>query len=478
MAGAPFLAQDRSLLIDGKWVASDSWIDVTSPYSGDVVGRVPRVGAGETRRALDAAARVLATPIPAHERAAILERASALLTANATEAAQTIAAEAGKPLKAATVEVARAASTLTFSALEARRLAGRMVPMESHPAGEGKLAFTMRVPIGIIGAISPFNFPLNLVAHKLGPAFAAGCPVVLKPATATPLSALLLARMLHEAGLPAGWLSVVTGPSAEIGDVLVEDDRVKLITFTGSGPVGWGIAARAPKKRVALELGNSTPVIVEAGADLEAAATKLAASAFGFAGQSCISVQRIYVERPALETFLSAFLPKVEALVVGDPLDPGTDVGPVIDAGNRDRLLEWIDEARTGGATVAAGGSVVAGCIRPTVIVGGPDTLRVSCEEAFGPLAVVHPYDTFDEAIDRANGTGFGLQAGIFTPSIDRAFQAARRLEFGGVTVNETPTFRADQMPYGGIKDSGNTKEGPAWTVEAMTEERLVVVNA
>jgi acyl-CoA reductase-like NAD-dependent aldehyde dehydrogenase len=366
-------------------------------------------------------------------------------------------------------------STYTFAAVEARKLAGEMIPMESAQAGEGKLAFTVRKPIGIVGAISPFNFPCNLVAHKLAPALAAGCPVVLKPASQTPLSALLLAELEQEAGLPAGWLNVIVGPASQIGDVLVEDERVKLITFTGSGDVGWKLQERAPRKRVKLELGNSTPVIVAADADVEATATKLAANAFAFAGQSCISVQRIYVERASYESFVQHFVPKVEALVVGDPAADDTDVGPVIDGDARERIATWIEEARASGAHVLAGGEE-GGLLRPTVIAEVADDQKVSCEEVFGPVVIVNPVDSFDEAIERANGTRFGLQAGIFTASLDSALDAADRLEFGGVIVNEAPTFRSDQMPYGGIKNSGNTKEGPAWAVREMTEERLVVI--
>src|SRR5918912_2108126 len=270
-------------------------------------------------------------PLPAHKRAEILVRVAGALGRRHEEAAQTICAEAGKPMKAARVEAARAMSTYTFAAVEARKLAGEMVPMDASQAGEGKLAFTVRKPIGIVGAISPFNFPLNLVAHKLAPALAAGCGVVLKPASQTPLSALLLAELSEEAGLPPGWLSVVAGGAKEIGDVLLEDERVKAITFTGSGAVGWGLKERAPKKKVNLELGNATPVIVAADADLDAAAGAMASNGFSFAGQSCISVQRIYVERPAYDAFLERFLPRVESLVVGDPSDEETDVGPVID---------------------------------------------------------------------------------------------------------------------------------------------------
>ena len=468
-------ATERKLLIDGEWIETGDWLEVRSPYSGDVVGRVAKGGVAEARRAVDAAARALESPLPSHKRAEILVRVAGLIGRRHEELARTISDEAGKPIKAARIEASRAMSTFTFAAVEARKLAGEMVPMEGAQAGEGKLGFTLRKPIGVVGAISPFNFPGNLVAHKIAPALAAGCPVVLKPASQTPLSALFLAELELEAGLPDGWLNVVVGPASEIGDVLVEDERIKLITFTGSGDVGWGLQARAPRKRVKLELGNSTPAIVAADADVEAAATKLAGNAFAFAGQSCISVQRIYVERPVYDAFVEAFVPKVEALTVGDPADDNTDVGPVIDAGSRSRILEWIDEAKASGATLLAGG-LEGELIRPTVLGNVHDDQKVSCKEVFGPVVVLNPIDSVDEGIERANATPFGLQAGIFTASIDTALRAADGLEFGGVTVNEAPAFRSDQMPYGGIKASGNTKEGPAWAVREMTEERLVVI--
>jgi acyl-CoA reductase-like NAD-dependent aldehyde dehydrogenase len=468
---------ERKLPIGGERVETGDWIDIRSPYSGEVVGRVAKAGAGEARRAIDAAERAMAEPLPAHKRAEILVKVAGFLGRRHDEVARTISDEAGKPMKAARVEAQRAMSTYTFAAVEARKLAGEMVPMDASQAGEGKLAFTLRRPVGVVGAISPFNFPLNLVAHKIAPALAAGCAVVLKPATQTPLSALLLAELEEEAGLPPGWLNVLVGPSSEIGDVLVGDDRVKVISFTGSVPVGWGIRERAPKKRVTLELGNATPVIVEADADIEGTAAKLAANAFSFAGQSCISVQRIYVAREAHDAFLEAFLPKVEALKVGDPADEETDVGPVIDDDARDRILEWIAEARDRGARIVTGGDPDGELIRPTVIAdAGPD-LKVSCEEVFGPVCTINAYDDLGDAIALANGTQFGLQAGIFTGRLDTALRAAEELEFGGVTVNEAPTFRADQMPYGGVKDSGNTREGPAYTIRELTEERLVVID-
>jgi acyl-CoA reductase-like NAD-dependent aldehyde dehydrogenase len=468
---------DRKLLVAGEWIETGEWIEVRSPYSGEAVARIPKAGAAETRKAIDAAEAAMQEPLPAHKRAEILVRVAAALGRRHDEVARQISDEAGKPMKAARVEAKRAMSTYTFAAVEARKLAGEMIPMDAAQAGEGKLGFTLRLPIGVVGAISPFNFPLNLVAHKLAPALAAGCAVVLKPASATPLSALLLAELEDEAGLPPGWLNVIAGPSSEIGDVLVEDERVKAITFTGSSGVGWGIKERAPKKKVSLELGNATPVILAADADVDAAAKAMAAHAFSFAGQSCISVQRIYVERPLYDGFLQRFLPQIEALKVGDPADEETDVGPVIDEESRERILDWIGEAREAGAEILAGGEVEDGLIRPTVIGNASPELKVSCDEVFGPVVTVNAVDSLDEAIELANSTRYGLQAGIFTASIANAMRAAQELEFGGVTVNEAPTFRTDQMPYGGVKDSGNTREGPAYTVRELTEERLVVLD-
>ena len=465
----------RKLLVAGEWVETGDWLDVRSPFDGTPVGRVAKGGAEETRRSIDAAEAALAAPLPAHRRAEILVRVAGFLGRRHDEVARTICAEAGKPMKAARVEAKRAMSTYTFAAVEARKLAGEMVPMDGSQAGEGKIAFTLRRPVGIVGAISPFNFPLNLVAHKVAPALAAGCPVVLKPASQTPLSALLLAELAREAGLPPGWLNVVVGPAAEIGDVLVGDDRVKLLTFTGSGEVGWGLRERAPRKRVTLELGNATPVVVAADADLDATAAKLAPNGFSFAGQSCISVQRIYVERPAYEEFVTRFVRKVEALRVGDPGDEETDVGPVIDEASRKRILAWV---RASAGEILTGGDVGdEGLIPPTVIASPRPDDEVECEEVFGPVVTVTPVDSLDEAFTRANATRFGLQAGVFTASLATALRAAHELEFGGVTVNEAPTFRADQMPYGGVKASGNTREGPAYAVRELTEERLVVID-
>ena len=466
----------RKILVDGEWYETGETLDVRSPFDGSVVAQVAYGGAADARRAIDAAAKAMKTPVPAHERAAVLDRLAAILRDRRDEFARTIAQEAGKPFATAQAEADRAVQTVLFSAVEARSLGGEVIGMDAHPAGSGHAGLVMRLPIGVVGAISPFNFPLNLVAHKIAPAFAAGCAVVLKPAGATPLSALLLAQAFEDAGQPAGWLNVVVGKSSEIGDAMIEDERVRLITFTGSSAVGWKLRERASRKKVSLELGNSTPVIVLADADLDKAAAAVATHGYSFAGQSCISVQRVYVEDSAYDAFVEKVRPKVEALVTGDPLDPQTQVGPVIDEGNRDRIRDWIKEAVSGGAKLLTGGETDAGLLRPTLLGDVDLDMKVACDEVFGPVVTLARVRDLDEAVEKANGTGYGLQAGIFTSNISKALQATRVLDFGGVTVNEAPTYRADQMPYGGVKESGNTREGPRYAVHKMTEPRLVVI--
>lgn len=454
---------------------------VRSPYDGSEVGRVP---AG-TEADIDAAVAVAlechrAGALEPHERAAILDRAAAVLNEPArTEAfAQLIARESAKPITTARGEATRSVDTFRFAAAAARTLAGPVIPLDasSAAAGSGKIGFVLRVPIGVIGAISPFNFPLNLVAHKVAPAIAAGCPVVLKPASATPLTALLLAELLHECGLPAGWLNVVTC-TGSVANRLVEHPDVAMITFTGSPDVGWGIRQRAPRKKVGLELGNNAPVIIEPSADLDAAAKKISVGGYSFAGQSCISVQRVYVHRSVADAFLDRLVPLVEALVVGDPLDDATEVSALIDTGETERVQSTVDAAVAAGARALCGGAVDhRGLVRPTVLADVTPDMEVCATEIFGPVVAVQTYETFDEAVALANDTRYGLQAAVFTADLTTALDGARRLDFGGVLVNEVPTWRADQMPYGGLRDSGNTREGPAYAVYEMTESRLVIL--
>jgi acyl-CoA reductase-like NAD-dependent aldehyde dehydrogenase len=472
-------AADWSVPIGDAPVTTGDWIDVRAPYDGELLGRVPACGPEQVDAAVRAAKTVLAAgPLPAWKRAEILDRAAQLLSERTDELARVIATEAAKPIKTARIEAQRAVSTFTFAAVAARTLAGDVVPMDASAAGDGKLAFTMRLPIGVIGAISPFNFPLNLVAHKLAPAIAAGCPVVLKPASQTPLSALTLARiLLDECGLPAGHLNVVTGGGGTVGNAIVDHPDIALITFTGSPEVGWGIRARAPRKKVGLELGNNAPLIIEPSGDIETAAKKVSVAGFSHAGQSCISTQRIYVHESVCDRFLDALVPLVEGLVVGDPIDERTDVSALISTSERDRVQSWVDEAVAGGAEILAGGKVREdGMLAPTVLGGVTPDMNVCANEVFGPVVGVATYDSLDDALRLANDSRYGLQAAIFTADLRDAMRAARALDYGGVLINEVPTFRADQQPYGGNRDSGNTREGPQWAVREMTEERLVII--
>jgi acyl-CoA reductase-like NAD-dependent aldehyde dehydrogenase len=456
---------------------SDDELVVRSPYDGHEVGRVPASSAADVDAAVRRSRTALAdAPLGQAERAAVLDEAARRLRAEEDRLARTIAAEAAKPMKTARVEAQRAVSTFTFAAVEARKLAGEMVPIEGSDVGAGKLAFTLRVPVGVVGGITPFNFPLNLVAHKVAPALAAGCPIVVKPASQTPLSAFALRDALYASGLPEAWYQVLAGKASEVGNALVEHPDVPLITFTGSVDVGWSIREKAPRKKVGLELGNNAPVVIEPDGNWRTAAEKISVAAFSHAGQSCISTQRVYVHADIGDDFLGALVPKVEALVVGDPMDEGTDVSSLISPDERDRVRGWIEEATAQGAEVVTGGKVEGNLLWPTVLAHVTPDMRVSREEVFGPVVAVQTYTDFGDALALANDTRYGLQAAVFTTDLGKALLAARTLDFGGVLVNEVPTWRADQMPYGGVRDSGNTREGPAYAVREMTETRLVVM--
>lgn len=454
-------------------------IEVRSPYDQSLIGTIPAMTADEVDRAVARAKAALhAAPLPQWKRADVLDRAAVRLAERVDEFAAIIAREAAKPIRTARVEAERAVGTFRFAAAEARTLAGEMVPLDAIPSGEGKIGFALRVPIGVIGAIAPFNFPLNLVVHKVGPAIAAGCPVVLKPASQTPFSSIELARMLIEdCGLPADYLQVVTGGGGTVGNALVDHPDIALITFTGSPEVGWGIRARAPRKRVGLELGNNAPCIIAADGDWRTAAAKIKVAGFSHAGQSCISTQRVLVHRSVAADFTSALVDHVRTLVVGDPMNEVTDVSALISVGERDRVLQWVREAEADGATVAVGGVLdTAGVLQPTVVTGARHDMKVCALEVFGPVVAITEFDDLDEALRLANDSRYGLQASIFTNDINAALRAIRTLDFGGVLVNEVPTWRADQQPYGGLRDSGNTREGPAYSVKEMTELRMVVL--
>jgi acyl-CoA reductase-like NAD-dependent aldehyde dehydrogenase len=468
---------DYKLLMGGEWIETGDWGEILSPYDQSPVARVAQGNEETVDRAVKAAHQVFSEGgLPQYRRAEILDRAADIVREKRDELAQAIAREAGKPIKTATVEAERTVDTLKFSATEARKLTGGTVPMEASAGGVGKLGVMLRVPYGVVGAISPFNFPLNLVAHKLGPAIAAGNAIVLKPAGQTPVSSIKLAEILIEAGLPSGWLSVIPGSGRSVGNAIVEHELTRAITFTGSVPVGWGIAGRVPHKKVNLELGSNAPLIVNEDGDWQTAADKARIHAFSHAGQSCISTQRILLHEAIADQFIERFVANVSGLVVGDPMDPATDVGPLITPGDRDRVKEWIDEAAASGAKVLTGGELVdeGRCLAPTVIEEPARENKVWCEEIFGPVATIHRFSSFEQGLEMANDSKFGLQAGVYTRDIGNGLKAAETLEFGGVLVNEVPTFRADQQPYGGVKDSGNTREGPAYSIIELTEERLV----
>ena len=467
------------LYLAGRWVRPGAPCPVTSPYDGLPVATTWL--AGEPEFEVAARAAVSAAPVmralPAYERAAILGRASALITQRRDEIAGHLCGEAGKPIRDALTEVDRAAMTFYVAGEEARRLGGEVIPLDLAPHGRNRVGIVRRYPVGPVAAISPFNFPLNLSAHKLAPAVAAGNPVVLKPATKTPLSALLLAATLEEAGLPAGALSVLPMPRT-LGDRLVTDDRFKLLTFTGSSAVGWAMKARAGRKKVILELGGNAGVIVEPSADLAWAAKRIVMGGFAFAGQSCISVQRVFVHTRIYDEFVTQLAARVAALVVGDPRDPKTDIGPMIDTDEVDRIDTWVREAVADGATILAGGTRLSPSVyAPTVIAGAPETAKVCAQEVFAPVIGVYRYETFGEAMAAVNRSRYGLQAGVFTNDLDKTLAAFDTLEVGGVIVNDIPSWRIDHMPYGGVKDSGIGREGPRYTIEEMTEPKILVIN-
>jgi acyl-CoA reductase-like NAD-dependent aldehyde dehydrogenase len=464
----------------GGALGSEDVIEVRNPFDGSLLATVPACSAADVDRSVASARIALARGLPLHQRARVLDRAAVVLADRREEFARLIAAESAKPLRTARLEVDRAVGTFQFSAAEARTLAGEMIPLDALAAGEGKLGFTLRVPIGVVGAIAPFNFPLNLVVHKVGPAIAAGCPVVLKPASQTPLSSIRLAEtLIDECGLPADFLHVVTGGGSTVGNAIVDHPDIALITFTGSPDVGWSIRARAPRKRVGLELGNNAPVIIEPSGDWRAAAAKIRLAGFSHAGQSCISTQRIYVHESIADDFVEDLVAQVSTLAVGDPMDEATEMSTLISPSERDRVLAWIDEAVEGGAKVLTGGVVdPSGVLLPTVLVDVEPAMKVCAEELFGPVVAVARYTDVDDALRLANDSDFGLQAAIFTADLGTALKAVHTLDFGGVLVNEVPTWRADQQPYGGRRDSGNTREGPAYSVHEMTEIKMVVLGS
>jgi len=467
------------MYVAGKWVEKEQRTDVVNPFDGRPFETVPRGDAADLEAALESAVRGARAmeALSGHERYRILTRAAAILGARAEELALTISREEGKILSEARGEVGRAVETLTASAEEAKRISGETVPVDAAPGVRRKLAFTLRVPCGVVAAVTPFNFPLNLVAHKLGPALAGGNAVVLKPASDTPLSALELVEILLEAGAPPESLQCVTGPGGEVGAALVSDPRVRKVTFTGSREVGDRICRRAGLKRVTMELGSNSPLVVLPDADLEEAAAAAVRSGFSNAGQSCISAQRILGAREIYQDLLSALAARVGALQAGDPLALGTAVGPLVREREAARVEQWISEATAEGARVLAGGGRRGAVHAPTLLADVRPEMRVSAEELFGPAIGATPFSGLDEAIALCNRSRYGLSASIFTRDLEAAMRFLREVESGNVHVNEGPAWRADVMPYGGLKESGFGKEGPRYAVEAMTELKLAVIH-
>ncbi len=468
---------ELSPFIGGKSVSTSDAYEVRSPYDGELVAVVHRAGPAEIEAAIAGAVRAFEATrrLPSWRRAEILERVSAAIAEQRDDLARTIALEAGKPITTARGEADRAAFTFKVAAEESKRIYGEIVPLDWLPGNEGRSAQVRRVPLGPVAGISPFNFPLNLVAHKVAPALAAGNPIVLRPASQTPISAFKLAQIVVDAGWPEEGVAVVPSTTADAAP-LVEDPRIKLLTFTGSPAVGWGLKARAGFKRVTLELGGNAAVIVHADADTDYAAERIVWGGTTNAGQTCISVQRVYVH-DSLDAFEDDLVQRFEQLVVGDPLDEATDVGPVISQAEAERVEAWLNEAVSGGARVLTGGERDGSVVQPTILAGAEDAMKVSCQELFGPVIGVYGYSDPREAIRRAGTSDFGLQAGLFTNDmriVDAAFDA---IEVGGLNVNDVSTFRIDHMPYGGVKQSGFGREGLRYAIEENTEMKLLTLN-
>ncbi|WP_191565510.1 aldehyde dehydrogenase family protein [Metabacillus idriensis] len=470
----------QHLWINGQHIEAENYQDLHSPYSKELLAEVAIAGQDQVKAAVDAASEAIGkmNDLPAHKRAEILLKTANLLSERKEEAAAIIAKEAAKPIKTARAEVDRTVMTYTFAAEEAKRLNGETISMDAAPGGENRTAYTVREPIGVIGAITPFNFPMNLVAHKLGPAFAAGNTVVLKPATQTPLSSYFIGQLFHEAGLPEGALNIVTGKGSEIGKYFTSDERIKALTFTGSPDVGKTLKKQAGMRKTLLELGSNSAVIVGDDVDVSKVAPRCVTGAFAYAGQVCISVQRIYVHENVFDEFVQKAVEETKKLKLGNPLDEATDVSSLISSDDVDRAISWIKEAAETGAAIACGGkSEDNQTVLPTILLNVSSDVNLSCQEAFAPIVIINSFKDFDEAIEEVNNSRYGLQAGVFTNQVDLAFQAAKALHVGGVMINDIPTFRVDHMPYGGVKDSGFGREGIKYAIEELTELKLISFN-
>jgi acyl-CoA reductase-like NAD-dependent aldehyde dehydrogenase len=468
----------QGFYLQGKWIEEGTPVEIRAPYDGTPLAEVFQATREHAEQAIQAAVRAFGTTrkLPAFERQRVLRSIAQHITSRKEEFARTLAQEAGKPLKAARTEIERAIFTFTVAAEETTRIHGEYLSLDWQQFTSGRWGIVKRFPIGPVAGITPFNFPLNLVAHKVAPAIAAGCSMILKPAPQTPLSSLLLAEAVEQAGLPDGAFNVLPLSNEDAG-LLVTDERIKLISFTGSAPVGWEIKRRAGKKKVVLELGGNAGVIVHGDADLAWAADRCVTGGFAYAGQTCISVQRILVERQAFAKFRDLLLQGVSKLNVGDPMDDSTDLGPLIRESDAIRAEEWVTAAIQDGATLLCGGKRRGSILEPTVLTGTRPDMKVNCQEIFAPVVTLEPYDSFSQALRVINESPYGLQAGVFTRDAARIFQAFEELEVGGVIAGDVPSFRIDHMPYGGVKDSGLGREGLRYAIEDMTEPRLLVMN-
>ncbi len=472
------MSREWPLYLAGRWEKSSEPWPVTNPYDGSLVGTTYLASAEQLEEATAAAQQAFQTTrrLGSFEREEALLHISHGIADRHDELARLMAQEAGKPVRDASMEVSRAANTFKVAAEEAKRIGGEVIPIDWQAYAKGRLGVTRRFPIGPVAAISPFNFPLNLAAHKIAPAIAAGNPVVVKPPSDAPLVMLTVADIVHESGLPAGAFSVLP-MSRAVGDRLVSDDRFKLLTFTGSSPVGWGMKERAGGKRVVLELGGNGGVIVDRDADLDYAVQRVAVGAFSYAGQICVSVQRVFIHEDVYDAFTSALVEAVKRLKVGDPLDPETDVGPVIDDKAAERIQSWVEEAVQEGGRVLVGGGRKGRLVEPTVLAAVSTDCKICSIEAFAPIVNVYAFSDFEEALARVNESAYGLQAGVFTGSLEHALRAFEELEVGGLMINDVSTFRVDHMPFGGTKDSGIGREGVKYAIEDQTEIRLMVLN-
>ncbi|WP_342462978.1 aldehyde dehydrogenase family protein [Ureibacillus sp. FSL K6-8385] len=470
--------KETKLWINGQWENAKESYDLTAPYTGEVIAKVAKASVQDVERAIQGAHEAFQTfkKTTAYERAEILYKVVDLLKERKQEFAEILASEAAKPITAGLAELDRTIATYQFAAEAAKNIFGETVPMDAAPGGKNRIGFTKRVPLGVVSAITPFNFPFNLVAHKLGPAFAVGNTVVLKPATQTPLSALVMAEIFKEAGLPDGALQIVTGSGGELSDVLVTHPLVKKVTFTGSGAVGMKIKEKVGLRKVTLELGSNAAVIIEPSAPIEKIIPRTVSGAFGFSGQVCISLQRIYVHESIYDQFTEAFVNETKKLKVGDPFDPSTDLSAMINPREVSRIKEWIEEAKAQGAKVATGAEFTERTMAPTVMVNVKPEMKIMCLETFAPIVSIVSYKTLDEAIQYVNQSDLGLNAGIYTNVLTDALKAADELEAGAVIINDIPTFRVDHMPYGGVKNSGYGREGIKYAIEEMTDLKFITI--